>query len=159
MYEPGIIVRKPRPDDLDVLGELILRFYMFNEEFDPAWSLREDAKTRSRIAAKEYLKPDPSLIVLVAEVEGSVVGYIRGFLREMPLLREGYIAVITEFYVHPSHRGRRVGATLIERFLEEAKMKGAARIAAEVPSQNVVAKRFYEKLGFREFMVTFVREV
>ena len=38
-------------------------------------------------------------------------------------------------------------------------MKGAARIAAEVPSQNVVAKRFYEKLGFREFMVTFVREV
>jgi ribosomal protein S18 acetylase RimI-like enzyme len=159
LYEPGVSVRPPSRGDEEGLARLIYRFYAFNEEFDPAWALGENAEEDARREAEKLAAGETSDIVLVAEVDGELVGYVRGVIRRFPLLKDGAIGVITELYVHPKYRGRRIGAVLIERFSDEARRRGAVRIAAEVPSRNVVAEKFYEKLGFRRFMETFVKEV
>ncbi len=157
MYEAGVSVRKPRKGEEGELARLIYRFYAFNEEFDPAWALSDDAEERATEEARRAVEGGD--IVFVAEVDGQIVGYIRGYVRELRLLKDGKIGVITELYVHPRFRGRRIGALLIDRFAEEARERGASRIAAEIPSSNIVAERFYSKLGFRNFMITYIKEV
>ena len=159
MYEAGFTIRPPRPEDAKKLADLMYRFYAFNEEFDPAWVLGENAEDKAREEASKLASGETADIAFIAEFEGSIVGYIRGYLRALPMLKESIVGVITELYVHPRFRGRKIGALLIERFAEEARRRGASRIAAEIPSNNVVAERFYSKLGFRKFMTTFIREV
>ena len=160
MYEAGVTIRRPKKGDEADLALLIYRFYLFNEEFDPAWSLSDNAKDSAITeAARLVSQRENGEIVLVAEINGSLVGYVRGFIRTLPLLSEGSIAVISELYVKPGFRGRGVGKLLIDAFSDEARRMNASRIAAEVPSQNIVAEKFYEKLGFRKFMITFVKEV
>lgn len=157
MYEKGIIVREPREGDVEVLAELVYRFYMLNEEFDPLWSLADNAKSEARREAERLVKG--SDMVLVVEAEGRVVGYIRGYFREMPMLRSRVIAVVRELYVHPSFRGLGIGSLLIERFIARARENGARAIAVEFPTQNVIAERFYDRLDFRRFMNVYIKEV
>ncbi|BAN89755.1 GNAT family N-acetyltransferase [Aeropyrum camini] len=159
MYERGVHVRPPRPGDKGVLAELIYRFYMLNEEFDPLWTLRDDAREAAAEEAEKIVSGGNGDIVLVAEAGEEVVGFIRGYIREMPLLANGRVAVVKEIYVKPQARRIGLGTLLIERFSEEARKLGARAVAGEFPAQNAIAHRFYERLGFRSFMHTMIREV
>ncbi|BAA79345.1 putative acetyltransferase [Aeropyrum pernix K1] len=159
MYERGVHVRPPRPGDKEVLAELIYRFYMLNEEFDPLWTLKDDAKEAAAAEAEKIVAGGGGEIVLVAQVAEEVVGYIRGYIREMPLLANGRMAVVKEIYVKPQARRLGLGSLLLERFSEEARRLGARAVAGEFPAQNAIAHRFYERLGFRSFMYTMIKEV
>lgn len=156
-YEPGIIVRMPEDGDLEELASLIKRFHLLNEEFDPAWSLREDADGLVRDLAMSYISGRDGL-VLVAEYEGSLVGYIRVVFRDKPLLRLARMAVIEELYVVPRMRGRGVARLLIDHAERMASSRGARVIAAEFPHENSVAEDFYKRSGFRRFACIFIKE-
>ncbi len=82
---------------------------------------------------------------LVAEVENKVVGYVIFELR--PWLGEGHIVSIA---VHPDHRRAGIGTILMreaERRISEA---GYETVRLEVRESNFQARRFYERLGYRE---------
>lgn len=53
-------------------------------------------------------------------------------------------------YVHPDARGRGASSALMEGAIAGAAAKGARRIALWVNEANSAARRFYERLGFRE---------
>ncbi|MCE4604122.1 MAG: GNAT family N-acetyltransferase [Aeropyrum sp.] len=159
MYDRGAVVREPRKEDVEQLSTLIYRFYMLNEEFDPLWSLSENAREEAIREAEKCVEPGREEIVLVVEVDGSLAGYIRGYVREFPMLKSRRIAVIRELYVHPSHRGLGLGSLLIDRFGDKARAVGAKAIAVEFPTQNIIAENFYRKLDFRRFMTIYIREV
>jgi ribosomal protein S18 acetylase RimI-like enzyme len=157
MYEPGIHVRKPREEDLDQLADLIKRFYLFNEEFDPAWSIVPDPDNSARTLAKEYIEGSGK--TLVALIDSTIVGYIHAEIRENKMLEAGKLGVITEIYVHPQARRRGIASRLVEEMqalLSEEKIR---HIAAEFPAQNFVAKEFYSKLKFRPYADIYLREV
>lgn len=92
-------------------------------------------------------------LFLVAEEEGSVLGYVIGELREVMLsglphrLKMGHIVNIA---VAPERRRSGIGSMLMEeverRFLE----KGATRSTLEVRESNSSARSFYKNLGYEE---------
>jgi [ribosomal protein S18]-alanine N-acetyltransferase len=55
--------------------------------------------------------------------------------------------------VHPEHRGRGLGRTLLEAVLAESRAAGSRAVFLEVRAGNVVARRLYRHLGFRELGV------
>ena len=55
--------------------------------------------------------------------------------------------------VHPQYRGAGIGRRLVEAVLEEARAGAARVVFLEVRAGNVVARRLYRRLGFRDIGV------
>jgi ribosomal protein S18 acetylase RimI-like enzyme len=83
--------------------------------------------------------------VLVAEVEGQVVGYVT--CRVDPESRIGWIPNLA---VIPEHQGEGVGRLLLEAALEHLRQAGMECAKIETLEQNPVGPTFYPSLGFRE---------
>ncbi|WP_456483056.1 ribosomal protein S18-alanine N-acetyltransferase [Methanopyrus kandleri] len=82
---------------------------------------------------------------LVAEVGGKVVGYVIFELR--PWLGEGHIVSIA---VHPNYRRTGIGTILMREAERKIAEAGYETVRLEVRESNFPARRFYERLGYRE---------
>lgn len=157
MFEPAIVVRKPREEDVGELARLILRFYMFNEEFDPSMELAPNAREAAFEIAKSRVKDGG--LTLIAVAEGKVIGYVYGIVAENPMLARRSIGVLKELYVIPEERMKGVATMLIEHAKREFSKLGIRHVAVEFPARNIIAEKFYEKIGFRKFTNIYLKEV
>ncbi|MEN2999250.1 MAG: GNAT family N-acetyltransferase [Acidilobaceae archaeon] len=157
MYEVNFVVRRAVEEDARELAKLMIRFYMFNEEFDRAMEVSREAEEISLKIAEERIRGNN--LLLVATIDSKVVGYVYGAVLQNPLLVRKEIGVLKELYVAPGYRGMGIAKTLVEHASRELMNMGVRYIAAEFPSLNVVAEKFYEKLGFRRFVSIYLREV
>ncbi len=89
---------------------------------------------------------NPRATVTVAELEGRVVGWAVGLVRQHRRSRSGRLYAVA---VHPSARGRHAGRLLVEATINALKAKGVDRVYLEVRHDNAAAIALYEKLGFR----------
>ena len=53
-------------------------------------------------------------------------------------------------YVHPEHKGRKVGESLYKHLEKNAKEAGYWTLQAQLFTSNIVSKAFFEKQGFRQ---------
>ena len=157
MYEPGIVIRRPLQEEVEELAGLILRFYRFNEEFDPAWSVIRNAEERAREVAKSYVEGKG--FTLVATSGEKIVGYLHAVTREYPMLEKNLQAVITELYVLPTHRGKGIATKLVEEAIRELAKQGVTVVTSEFPTANFVAEKFYKSRGFRPYTSIYLKEV
>ncbi len=157
MYEPALHIRRPLEKEFEDLADLIYRFYRFNEEFDPSYNLGENAKELSKQIAQNYIS-DEKTILLVADYNGKIIGYIKGNIVEKPLLAIKKMGMMSELYVIPSHRGMGVATKLIEGAAEELKRKGIEYMTVEFPTMNYIADNFYKTLGFRPFLSVYLKK-
>ncbi len=89
----------------------------------------------------------------VAELEGSVVGYIMcrieyglSLLRRFGLAKKGHIISVA---VLEEHRGKGVGTRLIQEALQETKKDSGKEAYLEVRVTNTGAIELYKRIGFR----------
>ena len=87
------------------------------------------------------------LPVLVAEVDGTVVGYASyGPWRE----RSGYRHTVENaVYVLSSHHGRGLASMLMDSLIERARHDGLHRMIAMIESGNTVSIELHARRGFR----------
>jgi mycothiol synthase len=85
---------------------------------------------------------DDRAFVLVAEIEGSPVGYCHVELGR----GESWLESVA---VDPDRHGRGIGAALVARALAEARRRGGARVRLAVADRNATALRLYRRLGFQ----------
>ena len=84
---------------------------------------------------------------LVAELNGSVVGYIR--LKAPSRLPENaHVMQVQGLAVHPSARRRGIGAMLLTAAVRRTRERGARKLTLRVLSTNTGAIALYERLGF-----------
>jgi ribosomal protein S18 acetylase RimI-like enzyme len=103
---------------------------------------------------------DDEVVVLVAEQQASIVGYVYAGLEPQSWkeLREacGFIhdVVVDE-------RGRRSGVAtaLIEAAIEWLRQRGAPRVILWTAQQNEGAQHLFERLGFRRTMLEMTKEL
>jgi ribosomal protein S18 acetylase RimI-like enzyme len=76
---------------------------------------------------------------LVAELDGQVVGMIRGTY-------DGSRAVIYLASVHPNHQRQGIGRALVQEIAHHFQARGAGSIAVIVPGDAA----FWKKMGFRQ---------
>ncbi len=83
--------------------------------------------------------------LLVAEVDGDVVGYALAF-RLLTLYANGPIVELHELMVEPTFRGRGIGGHLVHAVIDRARATDAVEIT--VPTRR--ARDYYLRLGFEE---------
>jgi len=87
------------------------------------------------------------LPVLVAELDGSVVGFASyGPWRP----KTGYrFTVENSVYIHPDHRGRGAANALMPVLIERAEADDVHSIVAGIEASNAASIALHEKFGFR----------
>ncbi|WP_458243347.1 N-acetyltransferase family protein [Streptomyces sp. MAI_2237] len=84
---------------------------------------------------------------LVAELDGTVVGYVRlGY--PTPLACNAHVRQIQGLVVAEEARGGGVGRALLRAVREEARRQGARRLTLRVLGHNAPARKLYEAEGF-----------
>src|SRR5690606_29878968 len=85
---------------------------------------------------------DADTTVFVARDDGAAVAC--GALKR----HVGGIGEIKRMYARPSHRGRKIGATMMERIEAMARSEGIARLVLETGDRHPAAWTVYERAGF-----------
>jgi ribosomal protein S18 acetylase RimI-like enzyme len=94
-------------------------------------------------------KPDNG--VFGAFVDDKRLAGVLGFAREYRVKRP-HVASIWGMYVSPEFRGRGIGAALLDKAVDYARMLGTVRqIVLSVTASNVVAIKLYRSRGFERF--------
>lgn len=81
---------------------------------------------------------------LVAEDEGTVVGFLEGRLFDGPPPL-GYVYFVA---VDPDHRREHAGRVLVAESLRRFQERGATRVFAAVPADNAASMGLFRALGF-----------
>lgn len=89
---------------------------------------------------------NPRAVVRTARVDGRLIGWAAGLLRQRGAASSGRLYALA---VHPEFRGKHWGETLAIAALDLLRRRGATRFSLEVGVRNQGARRLYEKLGFR----------
>ena len=95
---------------------------------------------------------DPGHAVLVAELEGSVVGFVT--LSPTHHWSGEAEASIGELVVSQRAQGRGIGSALVEAAMARARELGCARISVSTGAANARARDLYRRLGFEDEDVT-----
>lgn len=92
-----------------------------------------------------------SLVVLVAELGGQVVGFLElDYRKYAPGCRSSPVPFIEGWYVEPDVRRQGIGRALIEAAEARARAEGYDEIASDAEIENVDAINAHMALGFRE---------
>jgi GNAT superfamily N-acetyltransferase len=156
-----VAIRKATKADLPALGRLGALLLRTHSEFDAQRFMAPGGNADAGYAwfLGTQLRED-DVVVLVADQEGEVVGYVYAGLEPQSWkeLREacGFIhdVVVDE-------RGRRTGVAtaLIEAAADWLRAHGAPRMVLWTAQRNEAAQQLFERLGFRRTMIEMTREL
>lgn len=123
-----IVIRKFKPSDFQSIIDIERK--VFNEH-DPYLYM-------------QFYENYPDTFI-VATINGFVAGYIAGFLAS------GRIGRIFSLAVHPAYQRRGVGGHLLEEIINLFRGMGVLEVILEARSDNIIAKRFYQRHGFFQY--------
>lgn len=107
------------------------------------------AELDSYYAAFDAIVGDANQELVVAELDGEVVGTFQiTFIRQLSH-RGGKVAQIESVRVAPTRRGRGLGGEMMRWAIERARVAGCIRVQLTSNRERADAHRFYERLGFR----------
>ncbi|MDM7274653.1 MAG: GNAT family N-acetyltransferase [Thermoprotei archaeon] len=144
-------VRLATSEDKKPVAEMIARLKALNEELDPLFKTVENLEEVVEKYVEKTLEESKNCFTLVAydTEHGELAGVIRIELVDRIFYKPRIKAVITDIYVRPKYRRKRVAALLLEKAKEEAKNRGAGMMTAVYPAGNLIAELFYENMGFK----------
>ncbi|MBA4853791.1 GNAT family N-acetyltransferase [Emticicia sp. BO119] len=91
-----------------------------------------------------YLIETPVAEVVVAEIDGQLVGSGYALIKEAKLYQKHtHYAYLGFMYVKPEHRGQGINKAILEALKQWAINKGIREIRLEVYEENIVAKNAY----------------
>jgi ribosomal protein S18 acetylase RimI-like enzyme len=90
--------------------------------------------------AMKRVKACEAAVFLVSEVNGKVVGLVRG-------VYDGSRAIIHLLSVHPTYQGQGVGTALVREIAKRFEERGAPTVSATVTDESL---GFWQKIGFRK---------
>jgi ribosomal protein S18 acetylase RimI-like enzyme len=151
-----LVIRTATQDDVDVAADLIVRTKRLNNEFDPMFAVAPDAQSRAEKYVAESVRAK-DVLLLVATRGPKIVGVLRAEIRERLFYEPSVDGRITDFYILPEFRRKALGNDILSRAATELKKMGAQMITADVPSQNEIAVKFYNRRGFRVLQQVFAK--
>ena len=134
---PAFTLRDGAPADIDAMYWLDL--VCFDERF------RFDLRSMRRYATH------PDAIVLVAEVDREMRGFIVVNPSRRRALRAAYITTLD---VHPDFRRFGIARALVAEAERRSAEAGAASMQLHVFTGNMAAIRFYESAGYEQLLLT-----
>jgi len=136
MSNPEYIIRTYRPEDFDMLVQLV------GEVGKGGWS---SFSSSPQDVIESLGRPNhfPEEDLFVVEKGGNIVGYVDVTV-ELNIGR-----VVLSCVVHPEYRGNGVATKLIERAIDRARELKVKRIHVNTPEESMTARELFTKMGFR----------
>jgi ribosomal protein S18 acetylase RimI-like enzyme len=159
--DASITIRRAAPADLPAVGRLGALLVAMHHDLDPRRFLAATPSTELGYASFLGTQlEEPNVIVLVALLDGDVVGYTYAGNegRDYMALR-GPAGVLYDIVVDPSYRERGIGQALLAATLATLKEHGAPRVVLSTAERNESAQRLFARAGFRRTMVEMTREL
>jgi len=135
-------IRRAERSDLPVIEKLAMELI---ESMDDT----EGIDTDRVLENCRSLLSDVDSYLLVAETDGTVVGFINFTIRRT-LLHPGPSGLIDELVVTRGYRGKGIGGQLIYAAVEQCRRLGCCEVEVTTEFTNTNARRFYRKCGFEE---------
>lgn len=154
-------IRNAERRDLEPLGRLGAMLMRAHYAFDPQRFLAagEGAERGYASFLGGLLHSDDDR-VLVAEIDGSVVGYVYAGLEPMSWKElRGPAGFIHDVAVTEEARRRGVAQQLIDAAVRWLRDRGAPRVILWTAAPNEPARTLFRRLGFRETMVEMTLEL
>lgn len=111
-------------------------------------SLRQASDIDKKTAEKifEKISQNPEHIIVVADMDGKIVGSSTLLLETKFIHNGGIVGHIEDVVVDKNYQGKKIGEKIIRHLLEYAREKGCYKTILDC-ADNV--KPFYEKIGFK----------
>ncbi len=153
-------IRKAKLEDLDNLKKLTYDFLNnekenFEDSYDPSYALTEASSNfiKGRIEAEKGL-------VLVAEDEGKLIGFLIGFIGKIPDARKTMKpAVLDEIFIEKEYRRQKIGREMLAEFQKWAKRQGANKLRVSASTKNNAALQAYKNFGFSDFTLKLEKDI
>ena len=84
-------------------------------------------------------------LLLIIELDNQVIGI--GGLNIEPYLNEDQVGRIRNIYIHPKHRGKKLGEQLVQILIEQSKKDFKL---LRLLTENPIADHLYQKIGFNK---------
>jgi len=147
-------IRRAAEQDREAIGQLWLELMTHHAGLDPdAFCLADDALAQW-YEIFEGRMADENCLLLVAEVGGQVVGFIKGSVREEnPLLAPGSYGYLGETSVTARYQRQGVGRRLYEALAAWFRERGISEVRLQVSAYNPVSDAFWRAMGFSPYLV------
>ena len=151
-------IRPATPDDLE--GVIASSAALFAEDAASRDKLRNSAWPAEHGAKwVRELMADPQALLLIAAVDGEVVGHLVGAFEEPSYMWIVSRAELVSMYVRTELRGRGIGGGLIDAFIAWARDRGAVRLHVSAYAANEGAVRLYRSHGFEPLSINLASDL
>ncbi|NMP21718.1 GNAT family N-acetyltransferase [Sulfobacillus harzensis] len=130
------VTRADIPDLVPLMLSYIVDFY---ERPNPG------SEAVTQLVAQLLEHPD-SGIQFVADDQALLVGFATLYFT-FSTLQAKRAAILNDLFVHPAHRGQKIGERLFQHCLDYVRSRGWAYMQWETARDNVVAQALYNKMG------------
>lgn len=147
-HAPSVHMREANAADVVRVVELIMLGAA--KQTRTAAEIAEEARHPSYLAAFEAIGASAYSTLLVAEVEGKVVGTLQLTLTPGLVHRGRTRARLESVHVDPARRSSGIGAAMVEYAVALARGRGAGLVELTSDKAREAAHRFYLRLGFKQ---------
>jgi GNAT superfamily N-acetyltransferase len=149
---PGLVIRQPGPQDLDLVTELEMGTIRYDAQFGTAF-VRPATEALVRADTETALAARPGWLWL-AEQDGRPAGLVHvqppeesGWIATMA--RPGVTAYLQTMFVRPDVRGSGIGAALVRRVHDDLDARGVHTTLLHYAQLNPLSAPFWNRMGYR----------
>jgi ribosomal protein S18 acetylase RimI-like enzyme len=141
-------IRKAKLEDLDEVVKLSLEEerHFKRQEKDDIYALK-NKRSHVKIAKNKIIKKEK--VVVVAEDNGKLVGYLYGGIWRTPSCKITKRGVLDDIFILTKYRDKGTGTKLAEAFFNWLKERKIKHIVLYVSKINEKAIKLYERIGFK----------
>lgn len=158
--DEGFRIRDGTEEDVGAVLPMVAAICRYHQELDPeryGFVVQVAEMYRSWLPQRVV---DPKSVLLVAEAEGALVGFLVGACEtsiRIYTLRE--FGFIHDVWVEPAWRGRGIAGALVDGAMERFAAMGVKQVRLETAAENEAARRLFASRGFRVGTVDMLRVV
>ncbi len=139
--DDDIITRRARPEDIPALCDLLEDLFTIESDFAP------DVEKQVKALSMLLTDPSDSSLVLVAVMEGKVIGMV-SVQTLVSTAEGGKVGLVEDMIVDRQFRGRGIGTLLLNRAVEWGRDRKLKRLQLLADRENMPAVDFYANNGW-----------
>ena len=150
-----ICITKAKPKDLPKVIPLWKEMILFHYQRDKAFQLINGAEKIFEDYLKSCLQDSENNILLLAEKDNNTIGYcFAKTSNRPPIFEKCSCGIITDISVTDKFRRTGVGRLLFKEAKEWFSKKEINLIQLDISAVNEVSRAFWERMGFKPYMIT-----
>lgn len=157
--ETAAVIRPATRRDVPALVGLWEELMEFHRVRDPFFTRSAQGADIFARFIEENIRNDAAC-VLVAVVDGKIVGYCQGMLEQHPpAIAQVDYGQILDFGITAEHRRAGIGSQMLEALCDWFRREGVRRIEVRHSTFNEIGARFWPKMGFQPYLQTSFKEL